>query len=168
MRRKCFDAIGGAPGAAFSAAALILLQDAPVDAANYYAGDTKPFGLFDELGAPRKPFHVFRAFRSLLETPVRVEARVQGAEDLAACAGLSKDGASASVFLARFRAGARRASRVRLENLPWTGGSRWEVLVVEREKDFESSLGGDAAGSSIDIEISLEAPWAALVTVRRA
>ena len=166
-RRQCFEAIGGAPGAAFTAAALVLLQDAPVDAANYYAGDTKPFGLFDELGAPRKPFHAFRAFRSLLDTPLRVETR-SGDGELAACAGLSRDGDRASVLLARFRVGPRRATRVRLENLPWTGASRWEVLVIDREKDLEPALGGDAAGSDIDIEIALEAPWVALVrAVRR-
>ena len=37
-RRRWYDRLGGAEGAAFAAAALVLLQDAPVDAANYFIG----------------------------------------------------------------------------------------------------------------------------------
>jgi hypothetical protein len=63
--RSFFDGTSGPKGAAFCAAALMMLQDCPVDVANYYTGDTSRWGLFDEYGAPRKTYYAFRAFNEL-------------------------------------------------------------------------------------------------------
>lgn len=78
-RERFYDRIGNAEGAAFAVAGLLLLQDGRVDQAHFYAGDTNPFGLFTRHGVPRKTYHAFRAFRSLLDTPVRLKvAGTQG------------------------------------------------------------------------------------------
>jgi hypothetical protein len=71
---------------------LMLLQDSPVDVANYYTGDTSWFGFFDPYGAPRKTFHAFKAFADLLETPHRVSCKVDGKdEQIMVCGGVSED-----------------------------------------------------------------------------
>ena len=43
MREK-FDAMRGPKAAAFVASVLMLLQDCPLDMANYYTADTNPMG----------------------------------------------------------------------------------------------------------------------------
>ena len=92
-RRRSFAMLQGPAGASFCAAVLTLLQDSPVDVANYYTGDTQWFGMFDPYGVPRKTFFAFKAFRLLLETPGRVSVRTQGACDgIYCCAGRSEDG----------------------------------------------------------------------------
>jgi hypothetical protein len=88
-RERFYDRVGGAEGAAFVAVALIHLQDAPLDAANYYSADSKGFGLFTPHGVPKKTYHAFRAFAMLLETPMRVDAT---AGDLPVCAGVNEAG----------------------------------------------------------------------------
>jgi hypothetical protein len=88
--QSSFEILQGATGASFVAFMLMLLQDSPVDVANYYTGDTSWWGLFDPYGVPRKPFYAFKAFASLLETPNRVRCDIDGAEDqVLACAGMS-------------------------------------------------------------------------------
>jgi hypothetical protein len=95
-RQRFYDRVGGAEGAAFVAAALIHLQDAPLDAANYYSADTKGFGLFTPSGVPKKTYHALRAFAMLLETPVRVQA---SAGDLPVCAGVDEAGELLTVLV---------------------------------------------------------------------
>ena len=65
--------MGGPKGAAFAAWTLISLQDAPVDAANFYTAEVQMFGMFNLNGVPRKSFYAFKAFRALLDTPRRVQ-----------------------------------------------------------------------------------------------
>ena len=53
--------MGGGPGAAFIAAALIELQDAPLDMANLFHGELGGFGLFTGHGVPLKSLIELRA-----------------------------------------------------------------------------------------------------------
>lgn len=127
-----FARIAGAEGAAFAAAMLCLLQDLPVDMANYYHASTSCWGLFDAYGAPAKPFFAFKAFRLMLDgTPRR--ARVTGndpEQGIALLAGLSDDGRSAGVLVANaqgptatLREG-RAYIRITLAGLPWPAQAR--------------------------------------------
>ena len=52
---------GGAQGAAFVAAALLELQDAPVDVCNFFHGELGGFGIFTEQGVPLKAYQALRA-----------------------------------------------------------------------------------------------------------
>ena len=63
--------------AAFQAATLIELEDAPVDVATLYRGDAWNWGgIFYRDGAPGKPFYVWIAYRCLVEEAIRLEASV--------------------------------------------------------------------------------------------
>lgn len=75
-RQAWFERVQGSEGAAFTAASLIVLQDAPLDAANFYSAANHGFGMFNEYGVPYKNYHAFRAFQQLLATPSRL--RVDG------------------------------------------------------------------------------------------
>jgi len=84
--------------AAFQAATLIELEDAPVDVATLYRGDAWNWGgLFYRDGAPGKPFYVWVAYRRLVEGAKRLEASVVrlepgAARGLRVLAGLGGDG----------------------------------------------------------------------------
>ncbi|MEM0226176.1 MAG: cellulase family glycosylhydrolase [Thermofilaceae archaeon] len=78
--------------AAFQAAALILMEDAPVDIATLYRGDAWMWGgLFHSDGRPGKPYYVWLAYRELVEDSVRVAVVVERGL-LYAMAGLKRDG----------------------------------------------------------------------------
>jgi hypothetical protein len=68
-REKYFGAMSGNQGAAFILAALIELQDAPVDMCNFYHGDLGAFGLFNEFGVPQPNYHALEAFSRVARRP---------------------------------------------------------------------------------------------------
>jgi hypothetical protein len=129
-RQRWYEEMGGPDGAAFAACALMLLQDAPVTAANFYTGEIQGFGLFDFYGSPKRTFYAFKAFRALLDTPRRVEVRGAASSSTAALAGLSKDQSQAAVLLSAFRP-AEPQFRISLRHWPWPGSTRYEALVVD-------------------------------------
>jgi len=82
----------GSRCAAFTAAVLLLLQDAPLEMANFYNGDDMVFfGLFDRLGVPLKPYYAMLAFSKMVECGERL-ALPGLAKDVYAAAGVMADG----------------------------------------------------------------------------
>lgn len=123
-RRIGFERVGGVQGAAFTAAVLLALQDAPVDMANYYTGSTAPWGLFDRFGAPRENYKAFEYFSQLARMPERIELGRQ--EGIYAVAG--RNGSKDQVVLMVAKpVGAGEQLRIGLLHLPWTGGTRCEI-----------------------------------------
>lgn len=84
--------------AAFQAATLIELKDAPVDVATLYRGDAWNWGgLFYRDGTPGKPFYVWLVYRRLVEGAKRLESSVVrlepgAARGLRVLAGLGSEG----------------------------------------------------------------------------
>ena len=158
-RRRFVERVGGGEGAAFSAGVLIALQDCPLDAANYFAADTGEFGLFDRYGSPRRTFYAFKAFRLLLDTPVRVAARAEGDEGagFAAAAGTNARRDAVTVLVTR---GKGEADRVELavKNLPWAGSTRCEVFTLDADHDLKSTASHVLDPSATRLELRLRAP----------
>jgi hypothetical protein len=77
--RRAVEEISGIQGAVFTAATLALMQDGPLDVANYYWARGDYWGLLDSYGAPRKNYYAFKAFRSMLDTPQRAKTTVNHA-----------------------------------------------------------------------------------------
>ncbi|MCX6905131.1 MAG: hypothetical protein NTW03_16960 [Verrucomicrobia bacterium] len=115
----------GPKGAAFAAWALMSLQDAPVDAANFYTAEVQMFGMFNLNGVPRKNFYAFKAFRALLETPRRVQTPACEAGRVAICAGLNVENTSAAILLSNFAA-LDEVYELGLRELPWSGPTAFE------------------------------------------
>ena len=157
----------GAEGAAFAAAALCELQDAPVDAANFFRGDAGAFGLFDEHGAPAKTFHAFKAFRRLLDTPRRVAADTGPAGGVSACAGLNADATAATVLVSNCRSGSGRFE-LSLRGLPWAGSTAWETFVLDADRDLERTATGraDPPPEAMPLALPLDLPSPAVAVVR--
>ena len=127
-RQKWYDRLNGPEGAAFVVASLIRLQDAPVDAANYFTAEAPGMGLFSPHGVPSKAFHAFRAFAAL--PGLRRLAAKGEAAGVAALAGVAADASRAAVLLAR-PAGTGGALTVEVRPALWAGMTRYEVLGID-------------------------------------
>lgn len=99
-RQRAYEKMSGPHGAAFITAALIELQDAPVEMANLFHGEAGAFGLFSEQGVPLDNYSAMLAFAEMLQTPLRVRMTDAKRDRIFSIAGLSKDGARASVLIA--------------------------------------------------------------------
>jgi hypothetical protein len=135
QRQRWFERIGGCEGAAFTAATLVLLQDAPLDAANFYSADIQGFGLFNEYGVPKKSYYALRAFKLLADAPQRVAIQGVLPPGVVAAAGLDR-ARTRAVILAVNPSPTDRTVRLRLENLPWSGPTRCEVLRLDPDHDL--------------------------------
>jgi hypothetical protein len=185
QRARWYARMGGPEGAAFLACVLIDLQDAPVDVSNYYTGDSSAFGVFTREGVPKKTYWALRAFRSLMDTPRR--AGVAGAEPgrWACAAGVTDDapaGAGGSgaasaggnstigVLLSVFRP-ADRPLRLRVENPPWAGASRWELAAVDSTHSLDVIERGrtstDAGGNAVAMDLQPREPTVYLLRITR-
>jgi hypothetical protein len=133
-RERWYARQGGAEGAAFLAAALLALQDAPLDVANYYSADNQAFGLFTLHGAPKKTFYAMKAFRALLECPRRVE--VNSPAEAFVFAGLATGNDRAALLLSQ-PGFVERTWTVELRGLPWPGPTIVEVSRLDETHDLE-------------------------------
>jgi hypothetical protein len=166
VREQWYARQGGMEGAAFAAAVLMDLQDAPLDVANYYGTDNQPFGLFTVHGSPKRTFYGFKAFRSLLDTPMRVTDGRSSVRGLVWLAGLGLDHREASVLAALPR-GAESLENIRVEGLPWSGRTAVTVTISDA-KDEEARRTLTWENSHSDLRLALAAPGLVLLRFRPA
>jgi hypothetical protein len=157
--------MAGAHGAAFIVAALLELQDAPVDVCNLFHGELGGFGLFNEHGVRQKNYHALRAFRGLLNTPRRVATQGGTQGQLALIAGLNANGNEASVLISNFTH-AQSDYRVVAANLPWSGRTSVETRLVDSTHDFHLIESITNATSATVIPLHLKNPAIALIRLR--
>jgi len=139
-------------------AALLELQDAPVDVCNLFHGELGGFGLFNEHGMPEKNFYALRAFRGLLDTPRRVETHGAVAGQLALAAGLNPANTEASVLISNL-AHPQSEYRLIVSKPPWSG----RTVVETRLVDAEHNLG--VISSATNVSSSEIIPLTLIVTV---
>jgi len=166
-RRRFYDEMSGAAGAAFVAAALLELQDAPVNIANFFHGELGGFGLFTEHGVPTRIYDAMMAFRRLLETPRRVEVRGGDSGRLAVVAGVDATNRRAAVLVSSL---GHPASEFRFEllRLPWRGASTVEIQFVDTTRRLNGSVQRTNLTSDASLDLSLIKPGIALITLRSA
>jgi xylan 1,4-beta-xylosidase len=135
MREQWNAEMRGPRGAAFAAWALMSLQDAPVDMANFYTAEIQMFGMFNFNGVPQKTFYAFKAFRELLDTPRRVTTPPCVAGDLAVCAGLNPENTGPLCCSATSTCRLTLPELV-VRGLPWSGPTRFDLYLVDARSDF--------------------------------
>ena len=162
--QKSFEVAGGPQGAAFVACVLLGLQDAPLDMANFYTGDTGCWGLFNVFGTPKKTYHAFRAFKALVDHPARVMTSGDKPGELNAMAGLSTDRRELAIVVSNFKSADRRIE-LALQNLPWTGPSTSELLVLDQERNLELVRKVEHPDGAIKIVQELPAPGVLVLKV---
>lgn len=164
-RQRTYEAMSGAPGAAFVAAALLELQNAPVNVCNFFHGEFGGFGIFTEQGVPLKVYQAFRAFQRLMETPRRVETH--GAIDgkIAFAAGLSADGREATMLVSNF-ADSRSEIVLSWKSFAWTGGVTAEIHTVSATSDLMNVRSESISDEHPSLHLTLKAPALALIRLR--
>jgi xylan 1,4-beta-xylosidase len=161
VRQRDADRMAGAEGAAFLAASLIELQDAPVEVANFFHGECGLFGLHTEVGAPVRPYFAMLAFAQLLDTPRRIPAEGGITGKLALLAGSDDQTSRAALLLANLSGPTEL--RVTLRHLP-VPDAVVEVRVVDAKRALEP-LDGWQFKSGV-LTLKLPPPAVALVTIR--
>lgn len=164
-RQRFYEEMAGPPGAAFVAASLLELQDAPVDMANLFHGELAGFGIFSEQGVPQKNYQALRAFQNLVKTPRRVETRGAIPGKLAFAAGLSADGREATMLVSNL-SDSRSETVLKWQGFAWTGGVTAEIRIIDVSSDFSTARTQAATADSGALRFSLKAPAVALVRLR--
>lgn len=166
-RQNWFARIGGAEGAAFLACVLLYLQDSPVDVANYYAGDTNWFGLFGRFGEPRKNFYAVKAFKMLLDTPIRVKVSGNRPGELAVCAGVNRDATELTVLVSNFRC-TDKEYRFSIRHFLGESKVRWEMFRVDSDHNLSPTRSGLADAKSLDVNEIIDAPCIVVLRIRKS
>ena len=164
-RQEWLAEMSGPRGAAFDAWVLMSLQGAPVDITNFFTADTQMLGMFTDHGVPKKNFYAFKAFRALVDTPVRVDTPVCKRGQVAVCAGLSRDGQEASILLSNFDATDKHTTLL-VQNVPWTEASRFEICLVDKDSDLKVVRRGLLDGRGSLPLTELRAPSVVLVKLK--
>jgi xylan 1,4-beta-xylosidase len=164
-RQRWYEQMNGPEGAAFAAFVLCQLQDAPVNAANYYTGEIQGFGLFDINGIPKTTYYAFKAFRELLDTPIRVQAKAESDGQCAFLAGVNSDGTQAALLFSHFK-GTDESCEIALSDRPWPGATAYQILVVDAEHALTEVGQGNLAAGKTTLPVRLKAPAVALVKLR--
>jgi hypothetical protein len=114
------------------------------------------WGLFNEHGVPKKTYYTFESFKSLLETPERVETGGSDQSGLAAIAGLSQDKSQATVLISNYGTTCSHYN-IRLNNFPWNGEVTYEKYALDKSHDLDlvktESLVGRSAVLAEDVEV---------------
>ena len=165
-REAWYAAIGGAPGAAFTACVLAGLQDSPVDVANYYTADFQDFGLFTRHGAPKKTFYAFKAFKALLDAPLRVGATGGESGRLAVAAGMARDKASATILVSNLRS-AQDKIALAVKNLPWPGPTACDVFILDAARDLAKVREAAMPAGDLALSEDLKAPGVCLIRLHK-
>lgn len=137
VRQKYYEAMSGAKGAAFIAASLLQLQDAPLEAANFFHGELGGFGLFNEYGVPFKSYYALQAVSDLLSIPRRIQTTNALKEGLSLGAGLNTNKKEAAVLISNMNQAPLQLD-FKIKNLPWQGATGYEIRLVDKTRNLEA------------------------------
>jgi len=135
------DEFWNARGAAWTASALIYLQDTSISGALRYRGNGggkggRGFGLFYDNGEFKKTAYAFLAMNRMLETPVRIACNGSNDAGFAVLAGRSDGGNILRVLISSFDSYYEEFT-LALKNLPWQGRTvRCEVYLVDEKNNL--------------------------------
>lgn len=137
IRKQAYSTQSGVQGAAFIANVLMLLQDEPVDVANFYATTAGLFGIFSEYGEPLKAFYALKAFSELLKTPLRIDAEYHRQEkEIVICSGMNEEHTRLNILASNFSKN-KKTIHFDLINSNFTDEIKYEVYVIDATKDLE-------------------------------
>ncbi len=147
-RERWHARLNGAEGAAFVASALLLMHDAPIDAANYFTAEAPGMGLFSQHGTPSRAFGAFLAFKEVAGLK-RLPLKGDAPKGITALAGVGKQ---SRVLLARTE-GKGGQVKVSLSPAPWKGATRYEVLSVEDGGALKKVADGKADSPALQVDL---------------
>ncbi len=135
-RREIYAKQHGAKGASFVANVLMLLQDAPIDVANYYTTTAGLFGIFSEYGESHKTYYAFKAFAELLKTPVRIKADYNNSDSIVICSGVNNQENKLTIMASNFSTKIKKLN-FRLPAFCINKFFTTEVYIIDKDHDLE-------------------------------
>jgi hypothetical protein len=147
-RERWHARLNGPEGAAFVASALTLMQDAPVDAANYFTAEAPGMGLFSPHGTPSRAYSAFLAFKEMVGLK-RMPLKGEAPKGVVALGGTGKE---VRVLLARTD-GKRGQVKVILGPALGKGEMRYEILSAEDGGAWKRSAAGKADGPAVQVDL---------------
>ena len=162
--RAYFETTQSEVGAAFDAAVLIALQDAPVDVATIYTGTTAMWGLFTPSGSPQKPYYALLAFTELLQSPRRIAVSAPSSSLIKVLAGISGDGQTVRILLSNTSANSQTV-KFGVNGIPWSGPTEYLTQTVSDKLNLEST-GGPTKRESPSLSEEVSAHSVVLLTLR--
>lgn len=166
-RQKFSERMAGAEGAAFLAAALVKLQDAPVEVGNLFHGEAGSFGIFTEHGVPMKNYYALLAFKELAAAQQRVMLPDTLPAGLEMGAGIAADRQSATVLISHADAQTRTIT-LALQNLPWKHSIIVDVKRLDAALDLTPIERSQPLGADHRLDLSLKGASVSLITLRPA
>ncbi len=166
IRKEAYTKQSGIRGAAFVAQVLMLLQDQPIDVANFYTTTAGLFGIFSEYGERQKAYFALKAFAELLETPKRIALEYDKEDGLVFCAGINEDHSEISVMLSNFHK-ENRTFQLRFTNSDFMLPSQYELYVIDDSNNM--SLVKETLIKGIDefqIKETMNGPSVFLIKIR--
>lgn len=163
-RHRFISEMSSARGAAFTASALVLLQEAPVDVSCFYHGEIGQWGVLGMEGVPEPNYYSLLWFGELAGMPARARVTVEGAVTAAACV----DGKRAARVLAARQGEGPARLRVVAEGLPWPGATAYEVLCVDGSHTGERVAGGEVANAAEGLPVEMDGAGVVLVRLTPA
>ena len=130
VRAQAYSDQSGIKGAAFIASVLMLLQDEPLDMANFYTTTAGLFGIFSEYGEPHKAYYALKAFTELLETPVRIETNYDWQDGIVFCCGTNDEHSGLTVLASNFRNDQRKI-HFDFANSFFTSPVKYELFIID-------------------------------------
>jgi len=135
IRTAAYARQQGCEGAAFLADGLMLLQDEPIDVANFYTTTAGLFGIFSIHGEPLKNYYAFKAFAELLKTPVRIATEYNKSDSLVVCSGTTLEHDQLNILTSNFSFGNIKVD-FKLNNSFLKGALKLEVYIIDETHDL--------------------------------
>lgn len=155
-------------GASFVAAVLMLLQDLPVDIANFYDGAPTSFwSLFNQYGVPQKNCLAFRAFKQLIDHSERVSVSLEPpGSAIVVAAGRRAQGLEMAVLISHH---CSISQQCRIASTGFSTDSTITRLVIDASHNLErqDDLAVLATGNAVELTLArfsvnlllFSAPW---------
>lgn len=160
MRADTFNRQKSEEGAAFAAQVLTLLQDLPVDQANYYDGQPTALfcGLFDYHGVPQKTYYAFKAFSELLASEARIYCEQSEELSQTTCLAAQQTDDSIVLLISHFSQQAQSLS-IRLTDWEKEGTTAVKVYAVDGKHNLDLIRESTLDASELTLEA---APYSVL------
>ena len=164
--RKAFARNRNHEAAAYIAAGLLQMQDAPIDMAYFYSADDSPWSMFDVYGEPGRAYFAMKAFHQFLQAPHRVKVTgAPGKDEITIGAGLTTEKDEAMILASNFRSETRKV-RIDLQNLPWKGKVKVSTWRIDKDHELAAEPVIEASASDHTILLDLPANTVLLLNIQ--
>ena len=152
--------------AAYIAAGLMQMQDAPVDMAYFYSADDSHWSMFDVYGEPGRAYFAMKAFHQFLQAPHRVKVTgAPGEDEITVGAGLTTEKDEAMILASNFRSEIRKV-RIDLQNLPWKGKVKVASWRIDKDNEYLAAPMYEIGAGDQVIELNLPAGTVVLLRLQ--